>query len=190
MKDLRFVKVFVSYLILVALTVAVLDIFLTPKIRDIITKNIEDEMIGNAKTIALMPRDIIKNKTAEIAKQLNIRVTLVDLSGVVISDSEVNARTMDNHLNRPEIQQARVGGQGIATRWSNTLRENMLYVAIPIKEKNEIKGFIRLAHSLKKVRESLDHLYLALYLTIYIIAIPSIILAFIFSRKIAPRLKS
>ena len=57
MKDMRFLKVFVSYLILVMLAIAVMDFFLTPKISDIITKNIEDEMIGMAKTIALMPGD-------------------------------------------------------------------------------------------------------------------------------------
>jgi two-component system phosphate regulon sensor histidine kinase PhoR len=188
MKDMRFLKVFVSYLILVLLAIAVMDFFLTPKIKDIITKSIEDEMIGVAKTIALMPGESIEGKVPEIAKQLNMRVTLVDPSGGVIADSEADAKKMDNHLNRSEIEQARVGGQGKATRFSVTLQESMLYVALPIKEENEIKGYIRLAHPLGKVGESLDHLYQALYLTMYIIAIPSLFLAFIFSRKIGSRL--
>jgi two-component system phosphate regulon sensor histidine kinase PhoR len=105
-----------------------------------------------------------------------------------MADSEADAKNMDNHLNRPEIEQARVGGQGKATRFSVTLQESMLYVALPIQEKNEMKGYIRLAHPLGKVSESLDDLYQALYLTMYIIAIPSLILAFIFSRKIGSRL--
>jgi two-component system phosphate regulon sensor histidine kinase PhoR len=188
MKDLRFLKVFVSYLILVLLAIAVLDFFLTPKIRDIMTKSIEDEMIGIAKTIALMPGESIEGKVPEIAKQLNMRVTLVDPSGEVIADSEADAKKMENHLSRPEIEQARIEGQGKAMRFSVTLQESMLYVALPIKEKNEMKGYIRLAHPMGKVRESLDHLYQALYLTMYIIAIPSLILAFIFSRKIGSRL--
>jgi two-component system phosphate regulon sensor histidine kinase PhoR len=188
MKDMRFLKVFVSYVILVLLAIAVMDFFLTPKIKDIITKSIEDEMIGVARTIALMPGESIESKVPEIAKQLDMRVTLVDPSGRVMADSEADAKKMDNHLNRPEIEQARVGGQGKATRFSVTLQENMLYVALAMKEKNEMKGYIRLAHSLAKVRESLDDLYQALYLTMYIIAIPSLILAFIFSRKIGSRL--
>jgi two-component system, OmpR family, phosphate regulon sensor histidine kinase PhoR len=188
MKDLRFLKVFVSYLILVMLAIAVLDFFLTPRITDIVTKSIENEMIGMAKTIALMPEASIERKVPEIAKQLNVRVTLIDSSGVVISDSEADAKKMENHMSRPEIEHARTGGQGIATRFSVTLQENMLYVAIPVKENNEVKGYIRLAHTLKQVGESLDHLYRALYLTMYIIAIPSLILALIFSRKIGSRL--
>jgi two-component system phosphate regulon sensor histidine kinase PhoR len=188
MKDLRFLKVFVSYVILVLLAIAVLDFFLTPKITDIVTKSIEDEMIGAAKTIALMPGESIEGKVPEIAKQLNMRLTLVDPSGGVIADSEFDAKKMENHLNRPEIEQARAEGQGKAMRFSVTLQESMLYVALPIKEKNEMKGYIRLANPMKKVRESLDDLYQALYLTMYIIAIPSLILAFVFSRKIGSRL--
>jgi two-component system phosphate regulon sensor histidine kinase PhoR len=187
MKDMRFLKAFASYVILVLLAIAVMDFFLTPKIKDIIAKSIEDEMIGIAKTIALMPGESIESKVPEIAKELNMRVTLVDPSGRVIADSEADAKKMDNHLNRPEIEQARMGGQGKATRFSVTLQESMLYVALPIQEKNEMKGYIRLAHSRAKVSESLDDLYQALYLTMYIIAIPSLILAFIFSRKIGAR---
>jgi len=188
MKDMRFLKVFASYLILIMLTIGVLDFFLTPKINDIVTKSIEDEMIGIAKTIALMPAESIESKVLEIAKQMNVRVTLIDHSGMVLSDSEADSKKMENHLNRPEIEQARVEGSGKATRFSVTLQESMLYVAVPIKENNEMKGYIRLARPLKKVTEALDHLSQVLYLTMYIIAIPSLILAFIFSRQIGSRL--
>jgi two-component system phosphate regulon sensor histidine kinase PhoR len=188
MKDFRFLKVFLSYVILVLLAIAVMDFFLTPRISDIITKSIEDEMIGIAKTIALMPGKDMESKVPEIAEQSGMRVTLIDPYGGVMADSEAHAKKMENHLNRPEIEQARIEGQGKATRFSVTLQENMLYVAVAMKEKNELKGYIRLAHPLGKVRESLDHLYQVLYLTMYIIAIPSLILAFIFSRKIGSRL--
>ena len=182
-----FLKVFASYLILVLLAIAVLDFFLTPKITDIMTKNIEDDMFGIARIITLMPKENMANKVPEIAKQLNIRVTLIDSAGGVISDSQAEAKQMENHLNRPEVQQARIDGRGKASRFSATLQESMLYVALPIKENSEIKGYIRLARPLTEVRKSLDQLYQAIYLTLYIIAIPSILLAFIFSRTIASR---
>jgi hypothetical protein len=38
------------------------------------------------------------------------------------------------------------------------------------------------------VTESLDHLYQAIYWTMYIIAVPSLVLAFFFSRRIGARL--
>jgi len=190
MKVRSFLKVFASYLILVLLAIAVLDFFLTPKIQDIMTKSIEDDMFGIARIIALMPGDTIKNKVPEIANQLNLRVTLIDKAGRVISDSQAEAKQMENHLDRPEIQQAKAEGRGKSSRFSATLQESMLYIALPLKENDEIKGYIRLARPLVEVRKSLDQLYHALYLTLYIIAIPSILLALFFSRKIVSRFGS
>jgi len=190
MKVRSFLKVFASYLILVLLAIAVLDFFLTPKIQDIMTKSIEDDMFGIVRIIALMPGDTIKNKVPEIANQLNLRVTLIDKAGRVISDSQAEAKQMENHLDRPEIQQAKAEGRGKASRFSATLQESMLYIALPLKENDEIKGYIRLARPLVEVRKSLDQLYYALYLTLYIIAIPSILLALFFSRKIVSRFGS
>jgi two-component system, OmpR family, phosphate regulon sensor histidine kinase PhoR len=181
------IKVFASYLILIFLTVAVLDFFLTPKIKETMTTIIEDEMYGIARIITLMPRDDIESKIGDIAKKVNVRVTLIDPSGKVIADSEVDITKTDNHLNRTEVQQAKTEGQGKATRFSSTLQETMLYVALPIKENNEIKGYVRLARPLVKVSESLKHLYRVISLTLFIIAIPSLVIAFIFSRKIATR---
>jgi len=185
---IRFLKIFSSYLLIVLLVIAVLDFFLTPKIGDIVTKSIEDEMFSIARIITLMPVENIARKVPEIAKQSNMRLTIIDPSGRVISDSQVDAEKMDNHLTRPEIEQARTVGYGKASRFSITLQESMLYVALPIKENAVIKGYIRLARPLTEVRESLDHLYHVIMLTLYIIAIPSFLLALIFSRSIASRL--
>jgi two-component system phosphate regulon sensor histidine kinase PhoR len=183
----HFLKVFASYLLLVLLAIAVLDFFLTPKIRDIITNSIENEMFGIARIITLMPGDNLEKKIPEIAREVNLRVTLIGPSGGVIADSQADGKKMDNHLDRPEIQQAKKEGQGKATRFSVTLQESMLYVAYPIKENVEIKGYVRLARPLVEVKKSLEHLYQVIYLTLFIILIPSLILAVVFSRNIASR---
>jgi len=190
MRVRSFLKVFGSYLILVLLAIAVLDFFLTPKIQDIMAKSIEEDMFGFARIISLMPGETQKDMVPEIARQLNLRVTLIDKAGRVIYDSQTDAKQMENHLDRPEIQQAKTEGRGKASRFSVTLQESMLYIALPLKENEEIKGYIRLARPLVEVRKSLDQLYHALYLTLYIIAIPSILLAFYFSRKIVARFGS
>jgi two-component system phosphate regulon sensor histidine kinase PhoR len=190
MRVSNFLKVFVSYLILVLLAIAVMDFFLTPRIQGIMTKSIEDDMFGIARIVSLMPKEDIENKVKEIADELSLRVTLIDPVGRVISDSQADAKQMDNHMNRPEIQQARTEGRGKATRFSVTLQESMLYVALPIKDNANIKGYIRLARPLVEVRQSLDYLYQSIYLTLYIIAIPSLLLALLFSRIIVRRLSN
>jgi two-component system phosphate regulon sensor histidine kinase PhoR len=145
-------------------------------------------MSGIARIISLMPGENIARNVPEIAKRSNMRVTLIDPSGRVISDSQAEAEKMDNHLNRPEIQQAAKTGYGKAARFSTTLQESMLYIALPVKENSTLKGYVRLARPLVEVTESLNQLYRVIYLTLFIIVLPSILLAIIFSRSIASRL--
>ncbi|MDD5167604.1 MAG: ATP-binding protein, partial [Syntrophales bacterium] len=87
-------------------------------------------------------------------------------------------------LNRPEVQEARLKGLGSSVRYSRTLQEDMLYVAIPMMTDNQITGYVRLARPLKEVRDSIDNVYRYIYMTLFIIALPSLLLAFLFSRNI------
>lgn len=183
-----FIKIFSSYLILILLTIAVLDFFLMPRINQLMTVSIEDEMFGIARMMTMTPREQLTGKVHELSKQLNVRITLIDAAGTVVSESNTDQNKMDNHLTRPEIIQAKNEGQGKASRFSTTLQESMLYVAVPIKDRQGIKGYVRLSRPLVAIRKSLDHLNWALYMTLYIIALPSLILSLIFSRMIHKRI--
>lgn len=183
MKNRLFFKIFASYLVLILLVMAVMDFLHTPQIRETLTGNFADKMIGHGKIITLLPDKDIRHRISELAEFSDSRVTLIDHSGRVTADSDADETTMDNHLNRSELQEARLKGQGSAVRYSRTLRENMLYVAIPIKTNDQIHGYIRLARPLSEVRESIERAYHYLYLTLLIIAVPALLLAFFFSRK-------
>ncbi|MCX7822655.1 MAG: ATP-binding protein [Syntrophobacterales bacterium] len=61
-----------------------------------------------------------------------LRFTYVDTTGKVLGDSEVpleKITSMENHINREEIQQALKVGTGRSTRFSETLRRDLIYVA-------------------------------------------------------------
>lgn len=184
MKSRLFLKIFATYFFLILLVVAVFDFLLTPHIREIVTRSIEEKLVGQARIVTLLPGAEIRNRISEIAEFANSRVTFIDASGRVITDSESEEIDMDNHLNRSEVQEARLKGIGTAVRYSRTLQENMLYVALPVKANKQITGYVRLARPLREVRESIDHVYRYLYLTLFIIALPSTLLAFIFARRI------
>ncbi len=62
------------------------------------------------------------------------RVTWIAGDGEVLYDSEVNAGAMDNHLGREEIQQVLRLGEGESTRYSDTLTERQMYVALPLQD--------------------------------------------------------
>jgi two-component system, OmpR family, phosphate regulon sensor histidine kinase PhoR len=67
---------------------------------------------------------------AEVIPSQSIRITLVNLTGRVLYDSQVkNIAGMENHLRRPEIQQALSQGHGTSIRISGTTNIKYYYYA-------------------------------------------------------------
>jgi two-component system phosphate regulon sensor histidine kinase PhoR len=58
------------------------------------------------------------------------RVTIITSTGLVLADSQADPQTMENHSNRPEIQDALASGAGHSVRHSVTLRHDLLYYAV------------------------------------------------------------
>ena len=74
------------------------------------------------------------------------RVTLISRNGEVIFDTGADSQGMENHLDRPEIQEAIKNGTGSAQRRSATLGQYYIYSAIAIKgSANEFAGVLRLS---------------------------------------------
>ena len=66
------------------------------------------------------------------AKQMDMRVTVIDGEGKILAESENDPHFMENHLERPEIAAALAGTASGATRYSSTLGTDMSYYAMPI----------------------------------------------------------
>jgi two-component system phosphate regulon sensor histidine kinase PhoR len=84
-----------------------------------------------------------------LASQNHRRVTLVDRRGVVRADSDFPPGPLpplQNHLDRPEVRAALAGGVGVATRRSETVGHDLLYVGVPGGP-----GVVRVAASLEQV---------------------------------------
>ncbi|MBW2690864.1 MAG: PAS domain-containing protein, partial [Deltaproteobacteria bacterium] len=105
--------------------------------------------------------------------------------GTVIGDSQNQPEQMDNHSNRPEIAQALQGHIGTATRFSQTLQQNMLYVAIPVLEQNRVAGSIRTALSITKLERTLSKITLKFAGGGLIVALVAGLVALAVSRRIS-----
>ncbi|MGI6017732.1 MAG: ATP-binding protein [Marvinbryantia sp.] len=64
----------------------------------------------------------------------DLRVTLVEPDGSVSFDSNVGIGEMDNHGERPEIQEALSTGEGEKIRHSDTLQKNVYYYAVRMED--------------------------------------------------------
>src|SRR5204862_6130310 len=65
--------------------------------------------------------------------------------GKVVVESDREPADMDDHGERPEIEAARSAPYGISTRYSKSLRKNLMYVAVAMPSDSTQIGFVRVA---------------------------------------------
>ena len=98
----------------------------------------------------------LEEKAANWSNDSETRITIIAAGGKVLADSHYDITEMGNHRNRPEVVQAvRSGSSGNAIRYSDTIGEEMLYFAIPIRNQGELIGILRTARPLKFIRNVL-----------------------------------
>jgi two-component system, OmpR family, phosphate regulon sensor histidine kinase PhoR len=185
-----FFKIFFSYLVVIAFSFIVLSTFIKNEIQQVMTGQIVEELQTYAGLIDLSKTQFGLEQVRHIAYLSGSRVTLADVRGRVFADSEKDIAGLDNHLNRPEIQEARVRGKGKSVRFSQTLGVNMLYVAVTLHDKDQITGYVRLARPLHNVQNVIDQVYQTVFLTILIISIFSLILAILVSYQLAKPIRA
>jgi two-component system, OmpR family, phosphate regulon sensor histidine kinase PhoR len=71
------------------------------------------------------------------------RVTVILPDGRVVGDSEETPARMASHLDREEIRDAYLGKVGVSIRHSDTLKQEMMYVALPLVVENSLSGVLR-----------------------------------------------
>ncbi|TYO98122.1 two-component system phosphate regulon sensor histidine kinase PhoR [Geothermobacter ehrlichii] len=91
----------------------------------------------------------------ELGRRSGSRVTVVLADGTVLGDSDEDPGRMDNHGTRPEILSALSGRVGRSMRFSHTIGQTMLYVAIPVARQEKIVGVVRVAVPMTAVNETL-----------------------------------
>lgn len=63
----------------------------------------------------------------------NLRITWVDVDGTVLYDNDMDAASLENHKNRPEVKKAFETGVGEEVRKSDTLNLDTYYYAIRLE---------------------------------------------------------
>ncbi len=145
-------KLVLSYIFLIALITGSFYIYFSETLQ---TGMIE-ETRGNLANQAQLARLLVMRdkqvtppqKLAEsIGTVIKARVTLIAPDGTVIGDSSVGSERLEqleNHLQRPEVQEALKNGSGSSMRFSDTLQISMLYSAVTYGH-GATDGIIRLA---------------------------------------------
>lgn len=97
------------------------------------------------KAIAEDPKSVAAEVGSELAKSgQQIRISIIDVKGKVIGDSAKD-EIDQNHLSRPEIQQALKSGKGADTRMSASIHQKYYYEAVYVPGKYFLRAALPVA---------------------------------------------
>lgn len=128
--------------------------------------------------------DELRSRIVNEGKKAKIRITVIDLDGTVLADSEKDPLTMENHLQREEIQRALYGDKGKSIRYSSTVKNMMLYVAVPIKIDDVNVSVLRLSVYMKHVEMLYGKIRLRILQAGAAAFLLAMLIALVFSRSI------
>lgn len=180
-----FYKLFGTYLVIGVLTVLIAGFFIERQLRTGLTRWVEDDMTAQAGIMLLMPDHDIVRQAATLSERARARITLIDAQGKVLSDSDPHLIGVDNHLNRSEIQEARIKGKGTATRYSRTIKQDSLYVALPRRDGPVLTGYLRLSRTLAEVNAAIEQFRYGVLQVLLLVVVCAMLLAMIFSMRLA-----
>ncbi len=135
--------------------------------------------INNELAMNLLETDVILDKSIYFKNfnKSDFRVTLIDVEGKVIYDSDALPEDMDNHNQRKEIIEARKFGNGYSVRFSKSLKKTMMYYASSLKD-----GYVIRSSMPMEVVTGFEGKYLKYYLIVLIIVFS---ISVIFSSKLS-----
>ena len=108
------------------------------------------------------------------------RITLIAADGTVLFDDGAQAQQMENHLNRPEVQEALQTGYGESTHVSTTMGEMTFYVAIRL-DNGEV---LRMSNTVDSVLSNVISCIPLMLVTTLVVLLLSLLLAKLQTKRI------
>jgi two-component system, OmpR family, phosphate regulon sensor histidine kinase PhoR len=157
-----FVKLMFVFLLVIGVTAITLQLTVRAvwerTLREQIERNLKQKTLMFAHRVDAGGVQSLVDITAQEGQAAGTRATVIDPTGKVLADSEVDPSTMENHSHRKEFASALAGQVGVDERRSEPLGIPFIYVAVPVSG-----GAVRLAYPLPEIEITDRPLGLALF---------------------------
>jgi two-component system phosphate regulon sensor histidine kinase PhoR len=157
---------FFAYFSISVAVMLLVGLFAAHTARDLYLQNVRAELENDARLIdhvlaaaPNMPPEKLQERCRALAGTLNKRITLIGRDGKVLADSEETPEQMDNHGDRPEVAEALAGTVGRISRYSNTLHQDLQYLALPASQSGQGLAVVRLAVAVHSLADTLHAVY-------------------------------
>ncbi len=190
MRKSIFVKFLYSFILIIVFLLVPVIFFSSSSIKkhymDTISNHLESQSKGMKALVTPLLGDPAKLDAVikESGRETGYRLTVIDRNGQVLADSEEDPGTMEDHGNRVEIRQAYSGKTGRATRFSRTVRQEMLYVAVPLSPGDSQTAVIRTSMYIKDIGVLINDITVKLLKIVVVILLLTLLLAYHLSRSI------
>jgi two-component system phosphate regulon sensor histidine kinase PhoR len=188
-------RLYSGYAAIIVISVLVVGILLSRQLEENTLKEIQDSLSVRSALLTEIARDSLltastansnssfQSALTKLGNSTASRLTVIAADGHVIADSQEQPQAMDNHLQRPEIIDAMANGTGVASRYSQTLQQMMMYRAVAVSEDQQLTGFVRVSVPLTTVDSRLAQLRSIILLSAGIVAIAALLLGLYFVRR-------
>ncbi len=158
-------KITIPFILLVLVGMGILGFYMVDSTRNTQINHLETQLTNEARLVAEISlpafadsarQSELDNIAKTTGKEIQARITLIAKDGTVLGDTDEDPLTLENHATRPEVVAALSSGVGQSTRYSATLHENMMYVAVPVMNQGQILGIARVALPLTAVESSVN----------------------------------
>ena len=188
-----FQKLYAGYVLIIVFCTAIVSLMIARQMQEDSLVEIEKSLNSQAIIIreSILPAlasdqiNDLQQRIIQMTGDIDTRITIIAKDGMVLADSQQDPVTMDNHSDRPEIQQAHETGLGVTTRFSETLSTSMRYMAMPIDNAHHQYGFIRVALPLSQIDQRLNRLQNIVMVAASLTAIIALFLGFWIARSFA-----
>jgi two-component system phosphate regulon sensor histidine kinase PhoR len=187
-------RIAIPYVVLILLATAALTLYFSDFVRQAHLSDLRAQLTTEAQLVGdaiqpLLAREGTIETIDPLAKRwgelLEARATIIRADGVVLGDSHEDPAAMENHLGRPEVQQALTDGLGIGTRYSRTVGYDMMYAAVPVEANGQVVGIARISLPLIQIEANVAHLRNTIVVASIITALLAGLLALFIAERIA-----
>lgn len=184
-------KLFLSFIIIILFLSFIIGFYSINICQSYYTNDYKEHLIKESNLLSCLFQKEYKNFkgkenfetfTNKFAKELQMRITIIDKNGIVLSDSQVNESALENHSQRREVIAAMNGEIGVESRYSQTLQTDYLYVARPVKIQSEI-FILRVSVPLLELTAIKNQVMLYTFLGVFVAVSIAFLFAYYFSKK-------
>jgi len=184
-------RITIPFVLLALVIMGALGTFLASSTRSSQLDNLRSQLESEARITAeaSLPGFLSQDEAGsldalakKLGEDITARVTIIARDGTVLGDSEEDPASMENHADRPEVINALNSGLGESTRYSITLGQRMMYVAVPIYYEGEVLGVARVSLPLDAVESAVQRVTVSIIIAMAVATVLVILAAWLISR--------